>query len=93
MTRPILKQYSLTAREQTTPPSARACRARYVARFIISELPSLTVPLTPLLLLEGSGVSVRDGAEVILGITASEGGDGVEDGLGRGDCFDLPFFG
>lgn len=50
------------------------------------------VPLPFPLLADGSGVSVREGADVILGMTGSEGGDGVDDGFGRDD-FDLPFFG
>lgn len=89
MTRPILKQYSFTARQQTTPPSALGVRARYTARFSRSELPSLAVAL---LFVDGSGVSVREGAEVILGMTASDGGEGVVEGLA--DDRDLePFFG
>ena len=63
VTRPILKQYSLMARQHTTPPSSLGARERRAETFASASLLGDEVPDAR------SGVSVPEGGAEMLGMT------------------------
>ncbi len=69
MTRPILKQYSKTAKQQTTPPSGLAALARRAAARLMLSMSPLPIAGDPGAPVGLSGVSVPEGAVEILGMT------------------------